>query len=606
LRSTNVGKRRRSVHPVGRPDWADLTEEDLADEVESVSDEWAADYEQELDRRDTVATEGYALADAEPDLFRAYRHEFIWPRISARKCDPVIAERKGYDSDWRTRTVSHRGHIRYRVERHLDPSRYWHRTAWARPGIRPSLPYWLALHHGIKTRNVTIDIDSHGPILATFRRGFPSIHPLWPGTEVTPPDPPMLTLPDLSVEVLEQARRLHGALGAEARWCLSSRCLGFHAILPMNQLVPSHGAVERARRLVSGAGLPSGTEVYPCGGHLHRLPFGLDFSSFRPGGDLAVGFVEQMRMYLKGKPAPVWDDLLEGLLRHWRGLLEEASWHVYGARTWRNLHARIRATDRGIERWRTGSSVPLLAGLGTRIERSPYPRVAAKVTATDGWTAYVEGIKAKSRHYWLSLVQDLARNGMPCHDCIDRAARELGRFPVHVQGLEAGEAADLVCRWAESKSNGYITRLQDGKAGVVRGQIHRIVSHVAGEEDFGGRLARMCAKLVSGGYRNPIDLPRLMMTPADQADTPPSPSVVRKEKVVILVDKDRSSEGDGATWGIIQERMAPHQPGDLRRRPTWWRVVRSVVSYLRAHGGEAPLPKTILGAPGASPRRSSR
>jgi hypothetical protein len=109
-----VGKRRRPVRPVGSPDWADLTEEDLADEVEPVSDEWAADYEQELDRRDTMSAEGYALADAEPGLFRSYWHEFIWPRISARKCDPMIAERKGHQARWRTRTVSHRGHVRYR------------------------------------------------------------------------------------------------------------------------------------------------------------------------------------------------------------------------------------------------------------------------------------------------------------------------------------------------------------------------------------------------------------------------------------------------------------------------------------------------------------
>jgi hypothetical protein len=99
------------------------------------------------------------------------------------------------------------------------------------------------------------------------------------------------------------------------------------------------------RRVVSRAGLPSGTEVYPYGGHVHRLPMGLDFMTFAPDGELVSSFPEQMRLYLEGPPAPVWDDLLDGLLRHWRGLVEEASWHICGRKTWRNLHARIDATN---------------------------------------------------------------------------------------------------------------------------------------------------------------------------------------------------------------------------------------------------------------------
>ena len=138
------GRRSDAVREAARRYWADLAEEDLADEIEPVTDEWAADYEGELDRRNTMAAEGHALAEAEPGLFRRYWEEFVLSRFSGRKSDLMIAERKGHDGSWKTRTVAHKGKVRFRVERHLDPSRYWHRTAWLKPEIRPSFAYWLA------------------------------------------------------------------------------------------------------------------------------------------------------------------------------------------------------------------------------------------------------------------------------------------------------------------------------------------------------------------------------------------------------------------------------------------------------------------------------
>ena len=184
----------------------------------------------------------------------------------------------------------------------------------------------------------------------------------------------------------------------------------------------------------------------------------------------------------------------------------------------------------------------------------PVPRYAPKAGSHSDWDAFVEGHKAKSSHYWLSLVQDLARNGLPCDDCIDRAARELGRYLVHVQGVDPDKAADLVCRWAEDKSNGFISRLGNGRAGDVWGQIRRIVHHVAGEEDFGGRLVRMRRKLVAGEYRKPIDLPGLMAAPSGREASRPSEGSGGERRRVILIDKNRSIEVDGAAWERVHEK----------------------------------------------------
>lgn len=77
---------------------ADVTAEDQTDDPDPFTDDWAADYESELDRRDNLASEGFSIADAEPELFREYMLTFVWPRISSRKTDLKIAERKGHPS----------------------------------------------------------------------------------------------------------------------------------------------------------------------------------------------------------------------------------------------------------------------------------------------------------------------------------------------------------------------------------------------------------------------------------------------------------------------------------------------------------------------------
>ena len=277
---------------------ADLTEEDRADDPEPVTDEWYALYEEELDLRDTLAVEHGPLSKGEPELFDQYQYHFVWPRLGDRRAHLTIAERKGHHKSWKTLVVEHRGKVRFRVERHLDPARYWYHTVWRKPHVRPSHAYWLALPHGPRTRNATIDIDNHVRPLATFRRGYPGITPIWKGTSIYPPDPPILELPCLTVDLLDRARRLHAVLGPEARWCLSSRSLGFNVILPLDHLTPSAAASDDARKHVSRAGLPATTEVYPWGGHAHRLPFGLDFQSFDPDGRLVTGFQDQMRWYL--------------------------------------------------------------------------------------------------------------------------------------------------------------------------------------------------------------------------------------------------------------------------------------------------------------------
>ena len=166
-------------------------------------------------------------------------------------------------------------------------------------------------------------------------------------------------------------------------------------------------------------------------------------------------------------------------------------------------------------------------------------------------------------------------------------------------------------RWAEAKSNGYITRLQNGKASDVRRQISRIVNHVANEEDFGGRLARMRAKLVSGRYRNPIDLPALMMAPSDRTSTPSSPPG-REEERVILVDKIYQTR-KRAIWEEVRRRMASYQPRQIRRREGWWLIVRNVVTYLQAPRRRGPdlqgFPVRARGQPAdgqGRPRRARR
>ncbi|QDV35704.1 hypothetical protein [Tautonia plasticadhaerens] len=560
-------------------------------------------YEEELDLRDTLAAEHGPIADAEPELFDLYQYHFVWPRLGDRRSNLTIVERKGHNESWKTLVVEHRGKVRFRVERHLDQARYWYHTVWRKPNVRPRYAYWLALPHGPRTRNVTIDLDNHGRPLVTFRKGYPSITPVWKGTNIYPPDPPILELPCLSVEVLDKARRLHATLGPEARWCLSSRSLGFHVILPLDRLVPSATAVDTGRRFVTSSGLPSTTEVYPWGNHAHRLPFGLDFCSFGPDGRLLTGFQDQMRMYLNGPPAPEWDALLEGLLRHWRDLYEEASYHVVGVRTWRDLHARMKATRKDIDRWRSGGSVAVATKPTHQPPAStPSPGTSCKADAPPDWIAYVGNLKAKERHYWLALVQDLAINGLPCDDCIDRAGRELGRFLIHVQGFEPVEAAELVYRWAEAKSNGYITRLQNGKASDVQGQVRRIVNHVANEEDFGGRLARMRSKITSGRYRNPIDLPALMGAPSSGRTSTPSSPPGREEERVILVEPPTTQQAIEAGWTKIEQRMLPYQPKRLNQRQRWWATVRSIVNLLEANGGEAPISKALQSqlAPGSN------
>jgi hypothetical protein len=104
---------------------ADLAEADRADDPDPVSDVWIAHYEEDLDRQDALAAEHGPLARAEPELFDAFQRHFVWPRYGGRRTNLSIVERKGHHRSWTTLVVPHRGHVRFRVERHLDPARSW-------------------------------------------------------------------------------------------------------------------------------------------------------------------------------------------------------------------------------------------------------------------------------------------------------------------------------------------------------------------------------------------------------------------------------------------------------------------------------------------------
>jgi hypothetical protein len=76
------------------------------------------------DQREILEEQTWPLSEAEPELFRAFNREFVRPRLG--RLEPVIpiATRKGW-SGWTHRTVAHKGKLRFRVERHLDPMRAW-------------------------------------------------------------------------------------------------------------------------------------------------------------------------------------------------------------------------------------------------------------------------------------------------------------------------------------------------------------------------------------------------------------------------------------------------------------------------------------------------
>ncbi len=298
--------------------------------------------------------------------------------------------------------------------------------------LQPGLPLLAGLAHGPSTRNVTIDLDNHGPRIGTFRRGYPGIEPFWPGTKVYPIEPRVLDLPDISVAMLDQARRLHGELGREARWAISSRSLGFHVTLPLGYPQPSHGASERVGPIRARAGLPGTTEVYPMGRRAHRLPFGLDYLSFAPDGRTVPDFPDQMRLYLGGAPAPAWDDLLDRYLGEWHDVARDFRQHATGHKAHRRFREMYTRTSEAIDHWRagkvfavgeSGGNHPLFEEVPRSRGGDPSPRATE---AHPDWAAYRDRFRA-GKFSWIRMVQDLAVNGLPC------ATRSTGR-PVNWVG----------------------------------------------------------------------------------------------------------------------------------------------------------------------------
>ncbi len=365
--------------------------------------------------------------------------------------------------------------------------------------------------HGDETRNVAIDIDNHGDWLSKDFGG-------------------------LSLAYLKKLKRFHDALPRSKPWlwCVTSKSWGINILLDIGRPRSSAGVHQHYKGLLKRRGLEA--EVYPWGGHNHRLPFGRDYIVLAEDGPI-TGAAEMIEFYLSPRISASWEAIFDGLLTSW----------LLGVERHPGRRNEVKARLDEINEWELeGFPLDQVGGIPSSRTTSPSSPGPSSVPSV-GWEEYKERF-GRSQGSWVRMISDLARNGVPIQDDLYRPLTELAKWLLHVEfydmepELRLSRTTDLLMGWLSSKDNGNVSRIQNGRLSDLAGQVERIVARAFASEDFLSAFANMRTKQSSGKYTEVIEIaPLLAGFHAEATGGAPEPHYI--EKLVRTDNASLSPEG---------------------------------------------------------------
>ncbi|WP_145275723.1 hypothetical protein [Tautonia plasticadhaerens] len=386
------------------------------------------------------------------------------------------------------------------VEKHLDYHQWLDYTTYTggKPAFREGDHFWLGLHAGKSTSYTTIDLDNHRQI-ALYRGGF--------NNTGRPRVCQYITL-----DYFRQIKKVHDHFPGRI-WCVSSDSLGLD-VIERHGLRTVEASHDRTTRRLEAIGL-HGVEAHPMRGRCKRRPFGEHYRTIT-----AAGLLETWQDQLDHFDNPTTPDLIavvESILTllsdQWRAYESFARAKIPDIH--RGEVARIRRwvddgfpdEDRVIVGLQSSSLASLaadaVAATGGNGHDSPLSGLSGASAGGNTIPSYLSSYKMTNKEPrprataaslllhdfrmgdWPLKVEEVARDGLPGPDCLQTAAHELAKWLYWVElydtprGERAEAVLDLLKTFAATKGNGYISRLEEGKADLVEGNLKRIVESVA-------------------------------------------------------------------------------------------------------------------------------
>lgn len=416
------------------------------------------------------------LSEAFPDEFATYCEHFVeffprspyfvkttyddasqyagWPMKKSRKKRLPLALID--NGNWLNKTDC--------VERHLDYEQWllFKQTTDNYRIKRTGDFYWLGLSRPKKTKFHGIDLDNKRVIGVYGEPILPVVH--------------------MPLDHYKAMKRIYDAFPNRI-WCITSETLGLD-IVERHNLSDTGTIHDRVKRTLSRIGLGE-TEVHPMQGRCKRRPFGEHYRTITKDGVLDT-WQTQLDHYLNPGPTPDFDHICRTLLN---AVLEQ--WQCW--QRWGDAKNKSVNVEKALQPYEKEFGEVE----GWLNDGCPLTEPATSVVADDLPTETTSNIRCGRRQQnkstnvcdftlrelrngnWAKGLEQIAKHGLPCDDCVGNVAHELAKFLwwIELYGLSEDvrerEVLQLLMTFVESKHNGHITRWNDSNKSVVFKQLVR-------------------------------------------------------------------------------------------------------------------------------------
>jgi len=362
-----------------------------------------------------------------------------------------------------------------------------HRT-WAGYYSVVDRPYWLGLWPSRKITDHCIDFDAKEYLLAHYRhRGV--VEPV--------------VCPDL--DHFQKLKRIYDHFPNRV-WCVSSLTLGVHA-WAKHELWERQAVHGRVKRRLAGIGLGS-VEVHPMQGRCLRRPFGRDYVTITPEGEITA-WQDQVNYYEDdGRTAP-FDRIVEAMISRVEWSVDRYYRADEQLRDWRSLSA-IKPRLDAVRSWRDAgfnervllpaastSPAPVEEPIGpdrALPKASEPPRAEPKASAAGAGSASNGGenessstetssrasgrfVPEQRSGQWPLWIEAMARTGLVADDTVGEVVFEMAKWLYWVELYEVPteerkeRVQALLERYVVAKHNGHVTRISNGQSGLVLSQV---------------------------------------------------------------------------------------------------------------------------------------
>lgn len=512
-----------------------------------------------------ITGEGVRLSEWLPVEFWTYFDRFIryWPRKTFHikyAYDTGFVEKKRRGTD-RSLPLFEQLAVEY-AERHLEADRWgmWKHKLSPTGFWKSPTPIWLALHMPRYTSVDAIDIDAKQYLLGYYRSGSRK-------------DDPLLPVVHLPLEHFQMLKRIYDAFPGRI-WCISSETLGIHAWKKHDRLFSTRRLHEKNKRILTGIGLP-GIEAHPMPGRCFRRPFGADYSTITPDGVLTY-WTEQVRFFENNGPTPTFRQicraLVERMLDQWKAC--ESASYTCGPKREKSIKPRILLPDyygeiRQVADW-LNAGCPLEPVVARPVPNDPVTSMCREVFSrtvedrpqparVDSVTAMCQEVLAETlgedftppqiveeagmptqgsgsgtlpsmrNGKWVKWLRKIATGGLQEENSIGTVAHEFAKWLWWVElynlpeECRHEEIVSLLTTFVLEKHNGFVSRISNGQAEDVLGQVSRCVDCAAKitEAKYLDVFSRIRRKWEGGQYKSPLRLVPLLRGEEEESSSSP-------------------------------------------------------------------------------------